>query len=511
VIVIGELSLWVAFLLTAWAAAISFAGGTLERHDLIESGERAIYATFGMIVLAAAGLWTSLFTHDFSLAYVASLTSANLPRIYIFSAFWAGGAGSLLLWALILAMYASIAVRFGRAGDRPIMPHVTGTLALVMLLYLAILCFAANPFGRLDWIPLDGRGMNPDLQYPAMAVHRPSLYLGYAGTTIPFAFGAASLIRRRIDEEWLRAIRNWTMVAWFFSTAGIVLGLWWAYVERGGGREWVWAPLENASILPWLATSAFLYSVIMRGNRPIVRRLSLVLVVSAFLLSMFATFIGQSGMVWSANRSLVLPAEVWLAASIVVALVVTTYLLAGRLDPTATNVTLEKTAGSPRRYGRYVAYAGLLIMLVGFAGLGFSRRFDLMLRPGEVKELVDPFSHKWRLVSQGISQYDILNRHVTALTLDLSRDGKREGVLTTEMRQHIDSRGAPTFDPSTEAGISQSLQQDVYVELASIGEDQAARIRVAFNPLVTLVWIGGALMTLGGLIAMWPFQAGNRN
>jgi cytochrome c-type biogenesis protein CcmF len=114
-------------------------------------------------------------------------------------------------------------------------------------------------------------------------------------------------------------------------------------------------------------------------------------------------------------------------------------------------------------------------------------------------------------VSQGISQYDILNRHVTALTLDLSRDGKREGVLTTEMRQHIDSRGAPTFDPSTEAGISQSLQQDVYVELASIGEDQAARIRVAFNPLVTLVWIGGALMTLGGLIAMWPFQAGNRN
>ena len=509
--IIGELSLWVALILAAWASGVSFAGGTLERRDLTESGERAIYATLGMIALAAGGLWTALFTHDFSLAYVASHTSANLPRIYIFSAFWAGREGSLLLWALILAAYASLAVHLGRDGDRRMMSHATGTLALVMLLFLAVLCFGANPFERLDWIPLDGRGMNPVLQHPVMVVHPPSLFLGYAGTTIPFAFCAAALIRRNMDEQSLKAIRNWTLVAWFFITTGIVLGLWWAYVEGGGGRDWAWAPVENASVLPWLATSAFLQSMIMGGTPPIVRRLSLALVVSAFVFSILATFAGQNGIAWIANPSRQLTMQLLLAVPIILATVVTAYLLTARLDLAAINTRLEPAAKSARRYGGYVVYAGLLTMFVGFAGLAFARRTDLTLRPGEERELVDPAGHKWRLVSQGISQYDILNRQVTALTLDLSRDGKREGVLTTEIRQHIDSRGAPTFDPSTGAGISQSLQQDVYVGLASVGEDQAARIRIAFNPLVTLVWIGGALMIMGGLILMWPFPEGNRS
>ena len=147
-------------------------------------------------------------------------------------------------------------------------------------------------------------------------------------------------------------------------------------------------------------------------------------------------------------------------------------------------------------------------MFAGFGGLAFAKHFDLALRSGDAKALADPFGHTWNFVSQGISQYDILNRQVTALTLDLSRDGKRRGVLTTEKRQHIDSRGAPTFDPSTEAGIRQALKQDVYVSLASVGDDQVARIRIAFNPLVTLVWVGGAIMTLGGFILMWPYGEG---
>jgi cytochrome c-type biogenesis protein CcmF len=161
-------------------------------------------------------------------------------------------------------------------------------------------------------------------------------------------------------------------------------------------------------------------------------------------------------------------------------------------------------ARNRRRYGGYIVHMGVVVVFSGFAGLAFKKDFDVTLRAGDAKEVVDPFGHKWRFVSQGISQYDLLNRQVTALALDLSRDGKRAGVLTTEKRQHVDSRGAPTFEPSTEVGIRESWRQDVYVVLAGVGENQAAEIRITFNPLVRWVWLGGALMAIGGLIVMWP-------
>ena len=157
-----------------------------------------------------------------------------------------------------------------------------------------------------------------------------------------------------------------------------------------------------------------------------------------------------------------------------------------------------------RRYGGYIVHMGVVVIFAAFAGLAFKKEFDLTLKDGDTKELTDPYGHKWRFVSQGISQYDLLNRQVTALALDLTRDGKSAGVLTTEKRQHVDSRGAPTFEPSTEVGIRESWQQDVYVVLAGVRDDQSAEIRVTFNPLVRWVWLGGGLMALGGLIVMWP-------
>jgi cytochrome c-type biogenesis protein CcmF len=157
-----------------------------------------------------------------------------------------------------------------------------------------------------------------------------------------------------------------------------------------------------------------------------------------------------------------------------------------------------------RRYGGYIVHMGVVVIFAAFAGLAFKKEFDVTLKDGDSKELTDPFGHKWTFVSQGLSQYDLLNRQVTALALDLRRDGKASGVLTTEKRQHVDSRGAPTFEPSTEVGIKSSWKQDVYVVLAGVREDQSAEIRVTFNPLVRWVWLGGALMAIGGLIVMWP-------
>src|SRR4026207_1238094 len=145
--------------MAAWAATVSFAGGSMGRRDLVASGERAIYATLAMVVLASLGLWTAIFTHDFSVKYVASFTSANLPKAYLFTAFWAGQAGSLLFWCLILAIYSALAIYSNRTRNRALMPYVSGTLALVLIFFLATMCFGANPYERLDWIPTDGPGM----------------------------------------------------------------------------------------------------------------------------------------------------------------------------------------------------------------------------------------------------------------------------------------------------------------------------------------------------------------
>ncbi|HXT47353.1 MAG TPA: cytochrome c biogenesis protein CcsA, partial [Gemmatimonadaceae bacterium] len=195
-ILIGELSLWVALLMATWGTTVGFAGGFSRRAELIASAERASYATFGFVALAAVGLWTALLRSDFSFRYVASYTSANLPSIYKFTAFWAGQSGSLLLWAFILSGYSAIAVYTNRSRNRELMPYVTATLSAITLFFVMTLCFGSNPYERLDWIPPDGTGLNPQLQNPGMAIHPPNLYLGYIGTAIPFAFAIAALITR---------------------------------------------------------------------------------------------------------------------------------------------------------------------------------------------------------------------------------------------------------------------------------------------------------------------------
>ena len=649
-ILVGELSLWVALLMAAWTATVSFAGGRLRRDDLIRSGERGIYATLALVALASAGLWTALLTHDFSIKFVASYTSANLPKIYTITAFWAGQSGSMLFWALILSIYSALALWSNRGRNRVLMPYVAGTLALVLVFFLATLCLGANPFERLDWIPPDGRGLNPQLQNPGMAIHPPMLYLGYVGTSVPFAFAIAALLTRRLDAEWLSAVRRWSLISWFFNTIGIVLGMWWAYVELGWGGYWAWDPVENASLLPWLVNTAFLHSIMVQEKRGMLRKWNVTLVVSAFLLSIFGTFITRSGVISSVHSFAQSPVGNWFAGFLIVAIVATAWLVTTRLKDLRSRAELESmvsreaaflynnlifvgiafsvlwgtlfpiiseavrgtkiTVGPPffnsvniplglllllltgvgpliawrrasaanlkrqftipvgaailagvvlfaigirglapllsyvfcalvlativqefykgtgartkmygerafialprlvarnrRRYGGYIVHLGVVVIFAAFAGLAFKKEFDLSFKPGESHELTDAWGHRWNFLNQGISNYSVLNREVTAIALDVTRDGVPSGVITSEKRQHVDSRGAPTFEPSTEVGIRSSFKQDVYVVLAGVRGDGSAEVRVTFNPLVRWVWTGGALMALGGLIVMWP-------
>jgi cytochrome c-type biogenesis protein CcmF len=649
VILVGELSLWVALLMAAWTGVTSCAGGALGREDLVTSGRRGLYATTALIVLASLGLWTALLTHDFSLKYVASNTSANMPKVYVFAAFWGGQAGSLLFWTLILALFSAVAIWSARTKARDLAPWACGTLAMILVFFIAVVCFKANPYDRLSFVPADGRGMNPQLQNPGMAIHPPNLYLGYAATSIPFAFAIAALVSRRLDAEWLGIVRRWALLSWFFLTIGITLGMWWAYVELGWSGYWAWDPVENASLLPWLTGTAFLHSIMIQEKRGMLRKWNVVLVVTTFLLAIFGTFITRSGIIESVHSFAQSPVGTWFATFFLLATGTTIYFVATRLKDLEAKAGLESmvsreaaflynnvvlvgiafsvlwgtlfpilsewvrgtkiTVGPPffntvnvplgllllgltgvgpliawrrastsnlrrqftfpvlagvilgavlialgmrdvyaliaytlagfvaatigqefqkgisarrsihgealplatvrliarnrRRYGGYIVHAGIVVLFSAFAGLAFKRDHDVQMRAGDTKELVDPLGHHWRFVSQGISTSETLNRFVTAIGLEVWRDGVRQGLITSEKRQYLDSSKNPLFDPSTEVGIRTSAKMDLYIVLAGVREE-TAELRISFNPLVVWVWIGGMIMAIGGLIVMWP-------
>ena len=360
-ILVGELSLWIALLLAIWAATVSYAGGYGRRHDLILSGERAAYAAAAFTALAAIGVWTALFSRDFSLSYVASQISANMPNVYVFAAFWSGQAGSMLFWALILSGYMAIVVSANRDTNRELMPFVTGTLAAVLAFFLATTAFKANPYVRLDWLPADGRGMNPQLQNPGMAIHPPNLYLGYVATAVPFAFAIAALMTRRLDAGWLAAVRLWALVSWFFLTIGVTIGMWWAYVELGWGGYWAWDPVENASFLPWLTGTAFLHSIMIQEKRGMLRKWNVTLVVLTFLLSILGTFITRSGIIESVHSFAQSPVGSWFAAFLVATTALTAYLVTTRLKD------LEALAGLESMVSREAAFLYNNLLLVGIA------------------------------------------------------------------------------------------------------------------------------------------------
>jgi cytochrome c-type biogenesis protein CcmF len=655
-ILVGELALWVALLMAAWCATVSFAGGKLGRADLIASGERAAYATVVLVILSSIGLWTAILTHDFSLKYVASFTSSNLPTVYLIAAFWGGQAGSLLFWTLILAVFTAIAVFSNRARNRALMPYVTGTLGVLLLFFLATLCFASSPYERLDWIPAEGRGMNPQLQNPGMAIHPPNLYLGFVATHIPFAFVIAALITRQLDSEWLAAVRRWALLSWLFLTVGIVLGMWWAYVELGWGGYWAWDPVENSSLLPWLTQTAFLHSVMIQEKRGMLRKWNVTLVAATFLLAILGTFITRSGVISSVHAFATSDIGTWFLVFLVGAIAISAWLVTTRLRDLEAKAHLESmisreaaflynnvalvgiafsvlwgtlfpilseavkgekiTVGQPffnavniplglfllaltgigpliawrrasvanlrrqfavplatggaagalllalgmrdgyalvayvlaffvtgtivqefargtrarrsmygesapsafvrlvarnrRRYGGYIVHAGIVLMFAAFAGMAFRKVYgDVRLGPGETFRASDSYGREWTFTNQGISEFKALNRLVAGVSLAATMDGQPQGLLKSEKRQHVDSRGNPTFEPSTEVGIRTTAKQDVYVVLAGIVGDNVASLSITFNPLVVWVWVGGGLMAIGGLIVMWP-QADKR-
>src|SRR5258706_11823015 len=264
---LGSIALWLALLMGLWGAVTGFAGGLQGRSDLQRSARHAVFAMFGALAVAVICLEVAIFQHDFNVAYVAGRTSRNLPTFYLWSALYSGQEGSLLFWATVLSLFATLAQVLTSARHRAYLPYVAAVTCLVATFFVTVMLFAANPFERLAFTPVDGRGMNPQLQNPGMVFHPPMLYLGYISITIPFAFAIAALLSKKLDSDWLVAVRKWTLVSWLFLSIGLILGMWWAYVELGWGGYWAGGPLENAALLPWVGMTAVLSSLLVSEKR----------------------------------------------------------------------------------------------------------------------------------------------------------------------------------------------------------------------------------------------------
>jgi cytochrome c-type biogenesis protein CcmF len=295
---LGRAALVTSFLLLVYALVVGSFAAWKGRRRLSESAQNALLASFAATLVASVVLLAALARHDFSFRYVAEHTSRELPLGYTLTAFWGGQEGSLLLWLLVLTGYAVAAVLAGRRAGPEVLAWVVPVLGLVGTFFSLLLVFVASPFAS-QAAAADGAGLNPSLQNPYMAIHPPMLYLGYVGLTIPFAFAMAALLARRTDERWIVATRRWTLAAWAFLGVGQLLGAHWAYVEIGWGGYYAWDPVENAALMPWLAATAFLHSVMIQEKRGMLKVWNVLLVVLAFGLSLFGTFLTRSGIIQS--------------------------------------------------------------------------------------------------------------------------------------------------------------------------------------------------------------------
>ncbi len=298
---LGSYSLYLCFIITAYAAVTSLLGVALKERRMMDSAEAATYGIFGLLTITSAALLYAFVTDNFEIKYVYYYSDKALPMFYKVTAFWAGQEGSILLWAWLLALFSVLVVIQNRHANRELMPYVTAVLMVTCLFFVAIMVFVTPPFEALFFMPPDGKGLNPLLQNPGMIWHPPSLYLGYVGYTIPFAFAIAALCTGKLDDTWIKTTRRWSLFSWLLLGAGIVLGGQWAYVELGWGGYWAWDPVENASFMPWLVGTAYMHSVMIQEKKDMLKVWNMVLIVLTFALCIFGTFITRSGIISSVH------------------------------------------------------------------------------------------------------------------------------------------------------------------------------------------------------------------
>jgi cytochrome c-type biogenesis protein CcmF len=299
---LGYYLLLAAFVIASYALAASVAGARRRSRRLIESGIGAFYLVAAVMVAASAIIIYAFVSGDYSIRYVARYSDSVQPLFYKITSYWGGLDGSIMFWVFLLSVFGSSAVYVNRERHRELIPYVVAVIAVVEMFFLFLMIIHNNPFQTyLTETRPDGEGLNPLLQNFYMVIHPPTMYTGFVGLTIPFAFGMAALITGFLDDSWLRAVRRWTMISWLFLSVGLGLGMIWAYEELGWGGYWGWDPVENAGLLPWFTATAFLHSVMVQERRGMLRVWNVTLVILTFFLTIFGTFMTRSGVVQSVH------------------------------------------------------------------------------------------------------------------------------------------------------------------------------------------------------------------
>ena len=331
---LGNAALWVAFLTAVFGVIAALVGAVRSDQRWVDSARLAAYALFGLLLICFVTLEIAFVTDDFSLEVVASHSSSTTPLFYKLTAMWSSQSGSLLLWVFLLSVVTAASLRLTRGRLVEVVPWATAVMLGVAVFFTGLMLVGGgvNPFATLAQPPVEGGGLNPLLQHPAMMLHPPMLYIGYVSLTVPFAFAIGALISRRLDASWIKSSRKFALVAWTFLTIGIVLGARWSYTELGWGGYWAWDPVENASIMPWLIITAYLHSVMVQEKRGMLKVWNVSLIVTAFSLALLGTFLVRSGILQSIHAfgdSTVGPYFLGLISVVVIG---STALIISRLD-----------------------------------------------------------------------------------------------------------------------------------------------------------------------------------
>jgi cytochrome c-type biogenesis protein CcmF len=317
---LGFAALVMTLLVSIFGVVAAIYGERRKDSRWVESARNSMLLTFPLLTISATCIILLLVNNHFEVEYVSSVTSRSMPVYLRITALWGGQPGSLVFWSWLMALFASLVTLRDWTRDREFLPWVIVVSLITVAFFLVLVIFFENPFmrfwqmpgggvattmfqpsGSRPYIPADGRGLNPLLRHPGMIIHPPMLYLGFVGFVIPYAFAVAALITGRTDARWIRLTRRWTLWAWLFLSLGLILGGRWAYDVLGWGGYWGWDPVEIAALMPWLAATPFLHSVMIEEKRGMLKRWNMILIIVTYALMIFGTFLTRSGVLSSVH------------------------------------------------------------------------------------------------------------------------------------------------------------------------------------------------------------------
>ena len=300
---IGHFALVAAFFLTVYGLVVGSFAAFKNNQRLVLSAAHSVYLSAALSVVSLIALAQAFLAHDYHYLYVWQTSNNAMHPMYLIGAIWGGMEGSMLLWAVLVCLYGAVALSRSPVAGSRLWSWLVPCVSFASCFFIGVVTLLTNPFVVVPEgsVLLDGNGLNPLLQNPSMMIHPPLLYLGFTGFVVPFAYACAALLSNQVSTQWTLLTRRWTLIAWGFLTAGIILGGNWAYIELGWGGFWAWDPVENASFLPWLTATALLHSVMVQQYRGMLKVWNVVLSCLTYLLTVFGTFLTRSGIVQSVH------------------------------------------------------------------------------------------------------------------------------------------------------------------------------------------------------------------